>query len=203
MSWCRYHVAGMISNFGQPISGPGYEGFLRSPKYFSASQSAHPHGVTPVSRPSNPYFESSSLILSDDDDILAKIRGNDLWVVNSRRRNGLIIHKEFYTEFAGPGAAIGGGLDSDCRAVIPLGSLSLIAPDSAEAQQKALKIRLQWVRLTQNFTDKPIPLDRAQLILEQFKSYFDQSIVDTVPDEAFALLVGVLPYTVRRARALV
>jgi hypothetical protein len=193
----------MISNFGQPISGPGHEGFLRSPKYFSASQSAHSHGVTPVSRPSNPYFESSSLILSDDDDILAKIRGNDLWVVNSRRRNGLIIHKEFYTEFAGPGAAIGGGLDSDCRAIIPLGSLSLIAPDSAEAQQKALKIRLQWVRLTQNFTDKPIPLDRAQLILEQFKSYFDQSIVDTVPDEAFALLVGVLPYTVRRARALV
>jgi len=43
---------------------------------------------------------------------LAKIRGNDLWVVNSRRRNGLIIHKEFYTEFAGPGAAIGGGLDN-------------------------------------------------------------------------------------------
>ena len=159
--------------------------------------------MTPVSRPSNPYFESSSLILSDDDDILAKIRGNDLWVVNSRRRNGLIIHKEFYTEFAGPGASIGGGLDSDCRAIIPLGSLSLIAPDSAEAQQKALKIRLQWVRLTQNFTDKPIPLDRAQLILEQFKSYFDQSIVDTVPDEAFALLVGVLPHTVRRARALV
>lgn len=159
--------------------------------------------MTPVSRPSNLYFESSSLILSDDDDILAKIRGNDLWVVNSRRRNGLIIHKEFYTEFAGPGAAIGGGLDSDCRAIIPLGSLSLIAPDSAEAQQKALKIRLQWVRLTQNFTDKPIPLDRAQLILEQFKSYFDQSIVDTVPDEAFALLVGVLSHTVRRARALV
>jgi len=193
----------MISNFGQPISGPGHEGFLRPPKYFLASPSAHSHGVTPVSRPSNPYFESSSLILSDNDDILAKIRGNDLWVVNSRRRNGLIIHKEFYTEFAGPGAAIGGGLDSDCRAIIPLGSLSLIAPASAEAQQKALKIRLQWVRLTQNFTDKPIPLDRAQLILEQFKSYFDQSIVDTVPDESFALLVGVLPHTVRRARALV
>nr|WP_278003518.1 hypothetical protein [Nodosilinea sp. TSF1-S3] len=143
------------------------------------------------------------MLLSEEDDILARIRGGELWVVNSRRRNGLIIHKEFYTEFAGPGAAVGGGLDTDCRAVIPLGSLSLIAPDSAEAQQKALKIRLQWVRLTQNFTDKPVPVDRAQLILEQFKSYFDQSIVDKVPDEAFALLVGVLPYTVRRARALV
>ncbi|WP_225885286.1 hypothetical protein [Leptolyngbya sp. KIOST-1] len=155
-----------------------------------------------MSRLPSPFFKSD-LRLSEDDDILARIRGGELWVVNSRRRNGLIIHKEFYTEFAGPGAAVGGGLDTDCRAVIPLGSLSLIAPESAEAQQKALKIRLQWVRLTQNFTDKPVPIDRAQLILEQFKSYFDQSIVDQVPDEAFALLVGVLPYTVRRARALV
>lgn len=193
----------MISNFEQNISEPGYGGSRRSPGYFAAFPSAaRPYDMTSARRLSNPFFESN-LLLSEDDDILAKIRGDDLWVINSRRRNGLIIHKEFYTEFAGPGAAVGGGLDADCRSVIPLGSLSLISPDSAEDQQKALKIRLQWVRLTQNFTDKPIPLDRAQLILEQFKSYFDQSIVDQVPDEAFALLVGVLPYTVRRARALV
>jgi len=192
----------MIPNFEQNSSGPGPGNSLRSPGPFDASQPARPLVVNPVSRLSNPFFESN-LLLSEDDDILARIRGGELWVVNSRRRNGLIIHKEFYTEFAGPGAAVGGGLDADCRAVIPLGSLSLISPESAEAQQKALKIRLQWVRLTQNFTDKPVPLDRAQLILEQFKSYFDQSIVDKVPDEAFALLVGVLPYTVRRARTLV
>ncbi len=140
---------------------------------------------------------------SNNEDILTKLRGQDLWVVNSRRRNGLIIHKEFYTEFAGPGAAVGGGLDDDCRDVIPLGSLSLLPSTSAEDRQKALKIRLQWVRLTQNFTDNPLALDRARMILEQFKSYFDPSIVDQVPDEAFALLVGVLPYTVRRARELV
>lgn len=140
---------------------------------------------------------------SRSDDILAKIRGPKLWVVNSRRRNGLILHKEFYTEFAGPGAAVGGGLDADCRSVIPLGSLSLLPSTSAEEQQKALRIRLQWVRLTQNFTDKPVALDRARMILEQFKSYFEPSTVDQVPDEAFALLVGVLPHTVRRARALV
>lgn len=140
---------------------------------------------------------------SNNEDILAKLRGQDLWIVNSRRRNGLIIHKEFYTEFAGPGAAVGGGLDDDCRSVIPLGSLSLLPSTSAEEQQKALKIRLQWVRLTQNFTDKPVAIDRARMILEQFKSYFDPSIVEQVPDEAFALLVGVLPYTVRRARDLV
>lgn len=136
-------------------------------------------------------------------DILAKVRSADLWIVNSRRRNGLILHKGFYTEFAGPGAAVGGGLDGECCGVIPLGSLSLLPATSAEEQQKALKIRLQWVRLTQNFTDKPVALDRARMILEQFKSYFTTETVDQVPDEAFARLVGVLPYTVRRARDLV
>jgi hypothetical protein len=153
-----------------------------------------------------PYQSISSTEMSnlaeEEADILGKIRGKDLWIVNSRRRNGLILHKEFYTEFAGPGAAIGGNLDADCRGVIALGSLSLIAPDSPEEQQKALRIRLQWVRLTQNFTDKPVSIDRARMILEQFKSYFDQTIVDQVPDEAFALMVGVLPCTISRARSL-
>jgi hypothetical protein len=192
----------MLSNFEQNIAGPGYGGRTPPSDVFAGPQSLRPRAVYPSNPLSKPFFESS-LLTSDDDDILAKIRSGNLWAVNSRRRNGLIIHKEFYTEFAGPGAAVGGGLDDDCRAVIPLGSLSLISPETAEAQQKALKIRLQWVRLTQNFTDKPVPIDRAQLILEQFKSYFDQSIVEQVPDEAFALLVGVLPYTVQRARHLV
>ncbi|MBD0269142.1 MAG: hypothetical protein ICV77_12720, partial [Cyanobacteria bacterium Co-bin8] len=63
---------------------------------------------------------------SETDDILAKVRSGQLWIVNSRRKNGLIIHKRFYTEFAGPGAAIGGEFDEDCLAVIPLGNLSLL-----------------------------------------------------------------------------
>jgi len=135
-----------------------------------------------------------------NDAILTAIRGDKLLVVNSRRRNGLILFKTHYCEFAGPGAAVGGGLDGDCTGVIALGNLSLLTAPSAEARQKALRIRLQWVRLTQNFTDKPVALDRAQMILEQFKTYFDQSIIDQVPDEAFALLVGVLPHTIHQAR---
>ena len=130
-----------------------------------------------------------------------QLDSGQLWVVNSRRRNGLIIFKGFHAEFAGPGAAVGGTVDQGFKAVIPLGNLSLITPDSHEEQQKALKIRLQWIRLTQNFTDQAVPLDRARMILEQFKMYFDNSIIEQVPDEAFALLVGVLPGTIRRARS--
>ena len=137
---------------------------------------------------------------SDTDIVLEKINSGKLWVVNSRRRNGIVVYKKFHAEFAGPGAAVGGALDDNCQRIAPLGNLSLVEPKSYEDQQKAIRIRLQWVRLTQNFTDKPIPVERAQMILEQFKTYFDQSIVDSVPDEAFSMLVGVFPCTVRQAR---
>jgi hypothetical protein len=137
---------------------------------------------------------------SDTDIVLEKINSGKLWVVNSRRRNGIVVYKKFHAEFAGPGAAVGGALDSNCQHIAPLGNLSLVEPKSYEEQQKAIRIRLQWVRLTQNFTDKPVPVERAQMILEQFKTYFDQSIVDSVPDEAFSMLVGVFPSTVRQAR---
>ena len=136
------------------------------------------------------------------DEVVEKLDSGKLWVVNSRRRNGLIVLREFHAEFAGPGAAVGGDLDSeDIIGVIPIGNLSLLSPDSHEAHQNAIKIRLQWIRLTQNFTDQPRPDDRARMILEQFKTYFDQATVDLVPDQAFALLVGVLPRTIRRVRA--
>ncbi|WP_228021384.1 hypothetical protein [Vasconcelosia minhoensis] len=134
-------------------------------------------------------------------EIWQKIQDGDLWMVNSRRRNGIIILREFHAEFAGPGAAVGSTLDDGCRAIIPIGNLSLVKPESHEAYQNALKIRLQWIRLTQNFTDQPRPADRAQMILEQFKTYFDQQTVDQVPNEAFALLVGVTPQTILRVRA--
>ena len=136
------------------------------------------------------------------DNVVEKLDSGKLWVVNSRRRNGLIVLREFHAEFAGPGAAVGGDLDSnDIVGIIPIGNLSLLSPDSHEAHQNAIKIRLQWIRLTQNFTDQPQPDDRARMILEQFKTYFDQATVDLVPDQAFAMLVGVLPRTIQRVRA--
>ncbi len=135
------------------------------------------------------------------DNVVEKIGSGQLWVVNSRRRNGLIVLREFHAEFAGPGAAVGGSVDDDIVDVIPIGNLSLLKPESHEDHQNAIKIRLQWIRLTQNFTDQPEPDDRALMILEQFKTYFDQETVNLVSDKAFAMLVGVLPQTIRRVRS--
>jgi hypothetical protein len=132
--------------------------------------------------------------------LLDYIRSGQVWTVNSRQRNGVILCKPFHTEFAGPGAAIGGYLDPDCQRVIPMGKLSLVRATSHQERQNAYLIRRQWIKLTQQVTDKSAPLQRAQLILNQFENYFDQETIARIPDEAFALMVGVLPYTIRMAR---
>jgi hypothetical protein len=146
-------------------------------------------GVSPIA----PEF-------SDSLDILEHLRSGQLLMVNSRRRNGLILLKQFHAEFAGPGAAVGSFFDEDCQRVISVGNLSLLFPTSHEERQTAYKIRRQWIRLTEQFTGKPEGLQRAQGILNQFETYFDQETVSRIPDEAFAMLVGVLPHTVRMAR---
>lgn len=171
--------------------------------------------VLPMMKPTKPTAIPSAMSLNpftsaapspvqpdavNNDDISKQVTSGRLWIVNPRRRNGLIMYRPFHAVFAGPGAAVGGDFDTQCTQVIPLGRLSLLAPSSPEEQQKALRIRLQWVRLTQNFTDRPVPLERAQMILEQFKMYYDDAMVAAVPDEAFARLVGVFPETVSLAR---
>ena len=123
-----------------------------------------------------------------------------LVIVSSTVRSALILHKGFYAEFAGPGSAVGGPFDLDCKRVLPVGRLSLKPPESAEERRKAILIRRQWVRLTMQITDNPVPLQRAQKILNQLENYFDQETITQLPDEALALLVGVLPHTIKRVR---
>jgi len=137
---------------------------------------------------------------SDPDALADYLRQGNLLIISKRRRNGLIIYKEFHAEFAGPGAAVGGLFDANCVRIIPVGDLSLMPPASHEERQEAYLIRRQWIRLTQQFTDTSVALERARMILNQFETYFDGETVAAVSDEAFALLVGVLPNTIRNAR---
>jgi hypothetical protein len=149
---------------------------------------------------SAPMDYPPSLQGEDPDRLLARIRGGQLWVVNGKRRNGLILCKEFHAEFAGPGAAVGSVFDLDCLRVIPVGDLSLIRPETHKDRQNAYLIRRQWIKLTQQSTDQSAPLQRAKMILTQFETYFDQGTIARVPDDVFAMMVGVLPYSVRMAR---
>lgn len=132
--------------------------------------------------------------------ILKQFHNKELLIVDSHRRNGLIIYKRYHAEFAGPGSVVGGLFDLDCQQVLPVGDLSLILPKASDERQRAYLIRRQWVRLTGQITNNPVPSQRAQMILNQFDQYFDPETITKLPDEAFALLVGVLPHTVRKVR---
>ncbi|MBD2493355.1 hypothetical protein [Nostoc sp. FACHB-280] len=129
-------------------------------------------------------------------DTLNLLHSGKVFIVNSRKRNGLILFKQYHAEFAGPGAAVGGEYDSDCQMVLPIGNLSLLDPESYEERQKAYLIRRQWIRLIKQITENPVPQQRVQKILDQFDQYFPPEIVADLPDAAFALLVGVFPQTV-------
>ncbi|MBE9034602.1 hypothetical protein [aff. Roholtiella sp. LEGE 12411] len=142
---------------------------------------------------------------SQGSDILKLLHTGKVFIVNSRKRNGLILFKRYHAEFAGPGAAVGGDYDCDCHRALPIGNLSnqfLLTPESNEERQKAYLIRRQWIRLIKQITENQMPQQRVQKILDQFEQYFLPEIVAYLPDVAFALLVGVLPQTVGTVRRL-
>jgi hypothetical protein len=144
--------------------------------------------------------EQNSKTKAHINEILGRIKAQELLMVNPRRKNGLIVCKQYHAEFAGPGAVVGGQFDMNAIDIVPVGKISLIAPQNSQERRQAYKMRRQWVRLTKQIIDNPIPTERAQVILNQFEHWFDTETVAQLPDEVFALLVGVLPQTIRKVR---
>ena len=151
---------------------------------------------------SQPSIKANPLILEPGNipQLLARLKSQELLIVNPRRKNGLIIYKKYHAEFAGPGAIVGGLFDLGVTTVLAVGSVSLVDPQNSQEKKQAYKMRRQWVRLTKQIIDNPQPTERAQVILNQFEHWFDVETVADLPDEAFALLVGVLPQTIRKVR---
>lgn len=133
-------------------------------------------------------------------EIVAQLHSGKLLVVSRNRRNGLILFKSYHAEFAGPGAAVGGTFDMDCKRAVAVGNFSLVVPESYEERQTAYKTRRQWIMLTKQLTDRSDPLERAEKLLAQFEAFFDGQTVANLPDDVLAYLVGVLPQTIALAR---
>ncbi|MEL6441518.1 MAG: hypothetical protein AAFQ80_19980 [Cyanobacteria bacterium J06621_8] len=145
-------------------------------------------------------MSSDSSELDYINQLLERLKAQELLIVNPRRKNGLIIYKKYHAEFVGPGAIIGGQFDQDATNLLPVSRVSLVHPQNSQAKKQAYKMRRQWVKLTKQIIDNPHPTERAQVILNQFEHWFDVETVAELPDEAFALLVGVLPQTIRKVR---
>ena len=132
--------------------------------------------------------------------LISRLKAQELLIVNPCRKNGLIVYKKYHAEFIGPGAVVGGQFDLDVTNIIAVGKISLVTPQNTQEKKQAYKMRRQWVRLTRQIIDNPEATQRAQVILNQFEHWFDLQTVVDLPDEAFALLVGVLPQTIRKVR---
>jgi hypothetical protein len=135
-------------------------------------------------------------------DLLESLQRQECLVINSRRKNGVIIYKRFHAEFAGPGSLIGGTIDLNLVDILSVGELSVSFPETAKERIAAYLMRRQWNRLIKQITDQPNPSERAQLIVNQFEYWFDKQTMEAIPDNAFGLLVGVFPQTVKSVRCL-
>ncbi|NEQ95522.1 MAG: hypothetical protein F6K30_02105 [Cyanothece sp. SIO2G6] len=132
--------------------------------------------------------------------VLNQIQTGHTLTINSQQRNGLIICKPFHAEFAGPGAMVGGSLDSDCRELIVIGHLSVQPPGSYEDSHKAYCVRQAWNRLIHGFTQLESSSQRAKKVLTQFELYFGKETVTQIPDQVLALLARVSPQTIQAKR---
>ncbi|MGK7926699.1 MAG: hypothetical protein AB4290_15910 [Spirulina sp.] len=142
----------------------------------------------------------SSYSEGDLDRVLADLQEQKFLIVSGRRRNGLILYKHHYAEFAGPGALVGGIIDPDVTHLIPVGNWSISSPEDDRDRQRAILMRRQWIVLFNKTTKNTDPHNRVRLILNQFEIWFDPETVTQIPDEAIARLVGVLPETVTEVR---
>lgn len=139
-------------------------------------------------------------LIIEANSILNRLAARELLIVNPRRKNGIILYKKYHAEFVGPGAVIGSQFDDDVTGILAVGKLSFVIPQNTQERINAYLIRRQWVRLMKQIIDNPVPLQRAQVILNQFENWFSSETASAVPDDAFALLVGVLPGTIREVR---
>lgn len=132
--------------------------------------------------------------------MLTQLHSGQLLMVDPSCQGGLILCKCHYAEFAGPGAAVGGVFDLDCVRIIPVGDIALIYPYSSQERQTGYLKRQEWLASIALPSMNPVPLRRAQGILKLLEQYFDPNIVSRLPDNALAMLVGVLPQTIKMAR---
>ncbi|HEY9906099.1 MAG TPA: hypothetical protein V6D18_00670 [Thermosynechococcaceae cyanobacterium] len=124
-----------------------------------------------------------------------------LLAVNEYQKSGLIFCNRYHAEFAGPGALLGFGLEPQVHSIVAIGLPEVIEVVTPEARQRAYGRKIQWTRWLQKITKYPQPRDRAEKLLCGLEAFFGRSIVQDLPIDVLALLVGVLPSTIVQARS--
>ncbi|AFY65236.1 hypothetical protein [Geitlerinema sp. PCC 7407] len=123
-----------------------------------------------------------------------------LLAISESKRSGLILFKGFHAEFAGPGAAVGSGIEAGTTRVIAIGRLELCPVTTVAERQEAYSKRIQWMRWLRKISDHADPVQRSEKLLVCLEAFFGARTVASLPTDALAALVGVFPETMQRAR---
>lgn len=124
-----------------------------------------------------------------------------LLAVGEQKRSGLILCKQHYAEFAGPGAAIHNPSSFDYTQIITIGSPEIVEVIGYEARQQAYGRRIQWVRWLQRIVAQPDANQRAEKLFAGFEAFFGSEVLAGLPNDVLALLAGVLPHTITLLRS--
>lgn len=132
--------------------------------------------------------------------LLGKIHSGQVFVVEGKKGNALILCHPYYCEIVGPKSAVGTPLDRDCQQVILLGEVTLRLPDDSQEKAKAYKNRQKWISATQKVVDQLPPLKRITTIIEMIQDYCGTQAVNNLSDEIIAKMVGVEIHRVTEVR---
>jgi hypothetical protein len=149
------------------------------------------------------FMNNKSLVfrgITQPTEILSQLQTGQLLRVKGCRSSGLIICHRHHSELAGPGAAVGGVFDLKCSRVIPIGRVSIVYPETYPERRQAYVLRQRWMLFTQKAMESWVPLQRAKRLLLMLDQYFDPQLIDELPDEVLAQLIGVLPKTIGMMR---
>ncbi len=123
-----------------------------------------------------------------------------LLALGGQKRSGLILCKPHYAEFVGPGSAICNPIGANYTKIIVIGSPEFVEVTSYDARQQAYSRRIQWVRWLQRIVAEADPIQRADQLLSGFEEFFGSDVLAGIPNDALALLAGVLPTTIATQR---
>lgn len=127
------------------------------------------------------------------------LKSGQLLSVSEAPNSGLIIQKNYFAEFVGPGSAIGGMFDIGCIKIFTLGKVEFNTPITPSDRQQAFQKRIAEIEMMQNLCQSDIPLQRSITLLEMLCDRFSVDEIRMLPNDVLAKIVGVLPNTIAMA----
>lgn len=127
---------------------------------------------------------------------LSVLKSGKLLYLTPRSQGGLIVQKEFYADFVGPGAVIGGSFDESGTSVYVVGKVEVQFLQPGEERQQAFQRRMAYSEELSRIVRTVSPLHRAYRMLEQLSNWIGIDEARKIPVELMARLAGVFPRTI-------